>query len=224
MFKKIAVLGAGNGGYAMAADLSMASYHVNLYEDPDFAENIDSINEKGGIKVIARNYNGEEIILPAGGKTGFTKIKGSVSANIEEALDGVDLIMLIVPGFVREKFIRKMAPLLKDGQTIVVWPAYFGALQCSNLLDKMGIKKSINICETESILYVSRKNNPATISVMGTKHKLLISSFPSRNIKNIIKDLQIIYPQLVEAENVFETTFSNVNPPPASTECVAKFV
>ena len=40
MFQKIAVLGTGNGGYAMAADLSMSVYNVNLYEDPDFTENI----------------------------------------------------------------------------------------------------------------------------------------------------------------------------------------
>lgn len=213
MFKKIAVLGAGNGGYAMAADLSMAGYYVNLYEDPDCIENIDAVNERGGIEVVARNYTGEEIKLPAGGKTGFAKVKGRVTANIKEALDGVDLIMLIVPGFVREKFIRKMAPLLEDGQIIVIWPAYFGALQCSNLLEKMGIKKDVIICETESILYVTRKSGSATISIMGTKNKLLLSVFPSRNTSKIIKDLQNIYPQLVEAKNVFETTFSNVNPP-----------
>lgn len=213
MFEKIAVLGAGNGGYAMAADLSMAGYYVNLYEDPDCIENIDAVNKRGGIEVVARSYTGEEIILPAGGKTGFAKVKGKVTANIKEALDGVDLIMLIVPGFVREKFVRKMAPLLEDGQTIVIWPAYFGALQCSNLLEKIGIKKDIIICETESILYASRKSGTATISVMGTKNKLLLSAFPSKNTKKVMKDLQNIYPQLVEAKNVFETTFSNVNPP-----------
>jgi len=211
MFEKIAVLGAGNGGYAMAADLSMAGYYVSLYEDPDCTENIDAIKEKGGIEVVARDYTGEERKLPAGGKTGFVKIKGKVTVNIQEALNGVDLIMLIVPAFVREKFIRKMAPFLKDGQTIVVWPAYFGALQCSNLLEKIGIKKEIVICETESILYASRKSGTAVISVMGTKNKLLLSAFPSKNTKKVIKDLQNIYPQLVEAKNVLETTFSNVN-------------
>ena len=213
MFRKIAVLGAGNGGYAMAADLSMAGYYVNLYEDPDCIENIEAVYKRGGIEVVARSYTGEEIILPAGGKTGFAKLKGKATTNIKEALDGVDLIMLIVPGFVREKFVRKMASLIKDGQTIVIWPAYFGALQCSNLLGKMGIKKNIIICETESILYVSRKSGPAKVSIMGTKNKLLLSAFPSKNTNKIIKDLQKIYPQIVEAKNVFETTFSNVNPP-----------
>ena len=90
MYKKIAVLGAGNGGYAMAADLSMAGHYVNLYEDPNCIENIDAINESGGIKVIAKSYTGDEIMLPAGGKTGYAKTQGRVTVNIEEAIAGVD--------------------------------------------------------------------------------------------------------------------------------------
>jgi hypothetical protein len=39
-------LGAGNGGYAMAADLSMSVYNVNLYEDPDFTENINATKDR----------------------------------------------------------------------------------------------------------------------------------------------------------------------------------
>lgn len=211
MFKKIAVLGAGNGGYAMAADLSMSGYDVNLYEDPDFAANLDAVKAKGGIEVIAKKYTGENIKLPAGGSTGFVSMKGEITSNIKKALDGTDLIMLIVPAFVREKFIRRMAAFLENGQTIVIWPAYFGALQCYNLLKEIGIKKDITICETESILYVARKIGSNKVSIMGTKNKLLLSAIPSSNTNKVMKDLKTIYPQLVEAENVFETTFSNVN-------------
>lgn len=143
MFQKIAVLGSGNGGCAMAADLSMSGYDVNLYEDPKFVKNINSVKEQGGIEVIAEKYTGEKFELPAGGSTGFARIKGTITSNMKEALNGVDLIMLIVPGFVREKFIRKMAPFLENGQTILVWCAYFGALQCHNLLKEIGVKKTL---------------------------------------------------------------------------------
>lgn len=88
MFRKIAVLGAGNGGYAMAADLSMSGYNVNLYEDPNFIENINAVKEKGGIEVIAKKHTGEELKLPAGGSTGFACLKGKITANIKEVLDG----------------------------------------------------------------------------------------------------------------------------------------
>ena len=68
MFKKIAVLGAGNGGHAMSTELSQVGYQVNLYEHPDVAANLDPIIEKGGINVIAETPSGEPLELPAGGK------------------------------------------------------------------------------------------------------------------------------------------------------------
>jgi len=47
---KIAVLGAGNGGYACSADLSLAGYIVNLYELPMFKTNLEPIiNNKKSI-------------------------------------------------------------------------------------------------------------------------------------------------------------------------------
>ncbi len=73
MNEKIAVLGAGNGGCAMAADLSMVGYEINLYEYPDYADNLKPIIERGGIEIISRTPAGEELILPAGGKNSFVK-------------------------------------------------------------------------------------------------------------------------------------------------------
>ena len=32
MRKRVAVLGAGNGGYALASDLALSGYKVNLFE------------------------------------------------------------------------------------------------------------------------------------------------------------------------------------------------
>jgi opine dehydrogenase len=58
MNKKIVILGAGNGGYAMAADLSMVGYETNLYEYPDYTENLKPITEKGGIEMISRTPAG----------------------------------------------------------------------------------------------------------------------------------------------------------------------
>ena len=84
MFKKIAILGAGHGGHAMSAELSQVGYEVNLYEHPDVADNLKPIIEKGGINLIAHTPAGEPLVLPAGGKTGFVKITGKVTSNMEK--------------------------------------------------------------------------------------------------------------------------------------------
>ena len=48
---KIAVLGAGNGGYALASDLALSGFEVNLFELDKFkVQNLIPIQEKGGIE------------------------------------------------------------------------------------------------------------------------------------------------------------------------------
>ena len=169
MNEKIAILGAGNGGYAMAADLSMVGYEVNLYEYPDYADNLKPIIERGGIEIISRTSAGEELILPAGGKTGFVKIKGKITSNAQEAIKDADIIMLVVPAFAREAFIREFAPYLEDGQIIVIWPGYFGALQCAKLFKDLGVNKNVDIAETESLIYNCTKLGGAKIYNKGNK-------------------------------------------------------
>jgi len=214
MLKKIAVLGAGNGGYVMAADLSMVGHEVNLYELPEYAENnLGPVIERGGIEVISQDTSGVEIILSAGGKSGFTKISGKVSSDIKEAISGVDIIMLVVPGFVREKFIRTFAPYLEDGQIIAIWPGYFGALQCAKLLKDLGVEKDIAIAETESLIYNCTKLGNAKVRNKGQKEKMLVSVFPAKKKEAVFNELQKIYPQFLPSNNVLETTLVNVNPP-----------
>ncbi len=212
MNKKIAILGAGNGGYAMAADLSMVGYEVNLYEYPDYADNLKPIIEKGGIEIISRTPAGEELELPAGGKTGFVKIKGKVTSNAQEAIKGTEIIMLVVPAFGREAFIRDFAPHLEDGQIIVIWPGYFGALQCAKLLKDMGINKKVSIAETESLIYNCTKLGEAKVYNKGNKEHLLISFLSAIKKEEIFRKLNKIYPQFTLADNVLQTTLANGNP------------
>jgi len=213
MSKKIAVLGAGNGGYVMAADLSMVGHKVNLYELPEYAENnLGPVIEIGGIEVISQDTYGNEIVLSAGGRSGFTKISGTVGSDIQKAVSGVDVIMLVVPGFVREKFIRALASYLEDGQIITIWPGYFGALQCAKLLNDLGIEKDIAIAETESLFYNCAKLGNAKVRNKGQKNEILVSVFPGKKKKDTITELKKIYPLFVPAKNVLETTLANINP------------
>ena len=51
MKKNIAVIGAGNGGFAMAGDLTLAGYGINLFELPEFEHNILPVKDSGGIEI-----------------------------------------------------------------------------------------------------------------------------------------------------------------------------
>ena len=45
MIEHIAIVGAGNGGKAAAADLALQNKHVRLFEFPEFKRNLEAIIE-----------------------------------------------------------------------------------------------------------------------------------------------------------------------------------
>ena len=50
--KRVAVLGAGNGGITAAADLKLRGFEVSLFELPQFSRNIDLLRERKGEVVL----------------------------------------------------------------------------------------------------------------------------------------------------------------------------
>ena len=201
MPKKVAILGAGAGGYAMSAELAQLGYEVNLYEHPDVAENLRPIIEKGGINVIVPNLKE---------KSGFVKITGKVTSNMKEAVEGVSLMMLVTPAQFRKSFIRLLAPYIEDGQTIVVWQGYFYALQVAGIFKDMGVKKDVTICETDTLIYACKKTGSNIVLVKGKKDKVLLAAFPSNRNEDLLRDLRVIFPECITAKNILETSLSNI--------------
>ena len=204
MPKKIAILGAGAGGYAMSAELSQLGYEVNLYEHPDVADNLKPVTDTGGIEVIVPNLKE---------KSGFVKIAGKVTSDMKEAVDGTNFIMLVTPAQFRESFIRLLASHVEDGQTIVVWQGYFSALQVAGIFKDMKVQKDVTICETDSLIYACKKTGANKVLVKGKKGKVLVAAFPSNRNEAVLRDLRAIFPECIAARNTLETSLSNIGLP-----------
>ncbi|MCK4821912.1 NAD(P)-binding domain-containing protein, partial [bacterium] len=114
--RSITVIGAGNVGCAIAADLTLAGHEVILYEMPKFSEKIDPIVQSGGIK------------LSGVGRKGFAKIH-RVTTDIIEAVRGTRIIMVATIGWAHKAIAELCAPYLEDGQTVIVISAQFGSLE-----------------------------------------------------------------------------------------------
>lgn len=63
MVKKVAVLGAGNGGMTAAAELKEKGFEISLYELPQFAKNLQVMQEKGGILLQEQRSSCQRSIL-----------------------------------------------------------------------------------------------------------------------------------------------------------------
>jgi len=205
--KKIAVIGAGNMGYSMAADLTLAGHEVNLYEMPRFKDNLDPVIERGGI----------ELSLASGlaGRQGFAKIS-VLTTEMTEAIRGVRLIMVTTTTAGQQTIAELCAPYLKDGQTIVLPPGHGGSLLFAKILKEKGIKKGVKIAETTSAFYACRRvvgQAKAVIRFYGGGFKRLpISAIPARDTDEVIDELEGVCPiPLLKGRNVLEVGLSTPN-------------
>ena len=81
---RFTIAGAGHGGKAMAAHLSLKGFEVNLYNRTP--EHIAAIKARGGVEL--ESYEG--------GPHGFGELN-IVTSDIQEAIESTDVIMVVVP-------------------------------------------------------------------------------------------------------------------------------
>jgi opine dehydrogenase len=194
--EKVSVLGAGNGGQALSAHLAINGCEVNLFEHPKFKENIEKINEKGGIEL-------------SGKLQGFGKIS-QATTDIKEAIEDTSIIMIVAPSFAQRPLIELALPYLVNSQIIVLIPGNFGSFEIKKILKNSG--KELIIAETNSLPYACRKVEEGKVNIWGVKSYISIASLPAVNIKKVIEILNDFFPiPLTPAKNSLAISFSNPN-------------
>jgi opine dehydrogenase len=195
--KTIAVLGAGNGGCAAAADLTLRGYEVRLFSRSE--KTLAPLLQRGGIELVE------------GGKEGFAA-PSLLTTNIKEAVEGVDLIITAIPAVAHEYLAQSLAPYLKDGQRILLNPGHTGgSLHFAHLLRGSQPRAKITLCETVTLTYICRMPLPARVEVYRRTTHLRCAAFPGKYTAELVKEISAIFPDVVPAENVLETGFSNIN-------------
>jgi opine dehydrogenase len=196
--KHIAVLGAGGTGHAIAADLSLAGFEVNLYEHPDFHKgNLEVIGEHGGITITGAE------------RKRFTRIK-CVTSKIEEALHDVGIIIVAVMATRHEGIAELCAPYLADGQTIVISAGNAGSLVFANKLNEKGVSSKVAIAEFQGNLYSCRMIAPAEVFVALSSPIKYIAAFPAKDTGKVIDDLKGLF-NVLPATNVVEAALNSPN-------------
>jgi opine dehydrogenase len=199
MKSKIAVLGGGHGAHAMAADLSLKGYEVNLCEAPEF--------EEGFHATLARQA--VDLIDPSGER--HSAKLGLATTDFQVALRDVEYIMMNVPAVAAKGFFERVIPYLRDGQTLIKWSGNFSALIFARILKEMGVKKTVTLAEGHTLPWGCRLTEPGTVQIMVWVTRLLLAAFPGKNIDKIIDGMKSMYP-VVPCENVLATSLNNLNP------------
>lgn len=194
--KTIAVLGAGHGGSAAAADLGARGFSVRLHaRNPD---RLAPIRAQGGI--LARGV--QEGLVPV----------DLLTTDVGEAIRGADLIMLVVPSVAHEPYARALAPLLDGSQPIFLNPGHTGGgLHFLNELCRAGYRGPVRLCETVSLTYITRMEGPAAVGIYSYTKQLGFAALPAKHNAELFALLRPVYPEIRQATSVIETALSNMN-------------
>lgn len=192
---KIAVLGAGNGGQAIAGFLSLSGYDVSLY-DIDVLK-IEELQKKGGIDLEGRI-------------TGFGTV-GCITTEIEKAVIGAEIIMVTTVANAHRAVAKNIAPFIEDGQVIILNPGRTcGALVFKQTLIECGCTKRFYLGEAQTLVYACRVVENGIVNVIGVKDEVLLSGLPAADTDYILKRINPIFPSFMKADNVLRTSLENI--------------
>jgi opine dehydrogenase len=193
--KTIAVLGAGHGGCAAAADLTARGYTVYLHARRDAT--LEPLRKAGGIHA-------------RGVQEGLFPIK--MTTDVAEAIAGADLIMLVVPSVAHSDYARALAGLIDGRVPIFLNPGHTGGgLHFLKELRAAGFRGPVKTGETVSLTYITRMEGPATVGIYSYTRNQRFAALPGRHADELFETVHAIYPQTVKASSVIETALANMN-------------
>jgi len=195
--QKIAILGAGNGGCAAAADLTLRGYEVRLFSRSETT--LLPIVKRGGIEMLENGV--EKFARPF-----------FVGSHLSAVVNGADLIIIAAPSVAHEYLAENLAHNLTDGQRLLLNPGHTGgSLHFANMLRAFGCRAKIKLCETVTLTYICRMPQPARVEIYRRTTNLRCAAFPGKESPALVKEIEEIYPNVILAENVLETGLSNIN-------------
>ena len=194
--RTVAVLGAGHGGCAAAADLGRRGFAVRLHTRN--AERLDELRRHGGIEARGIHAGLVPIAL--------------TTTDLAEAVDGADLIMLVVPSVAHEPYARALAPLIDGSRPIFLNPGHTGGgLHFLAALRHAGYRGPVRSCETVTLTYITRLEGPATVNIYSYTNRLRFAALPGRHADELFALIEPLYPNILAASSVLETGLGNIN-------------
>lgn len=195
--KTVAILGGGNGGFAAAAHLTEMGHRVHLYNRS--AATIEGIQAAGGVQ-----YEG---VLGEG----FAPLP-VITSDLEEAIEGADLLMTCLPAIALEGLARQLAPLLTEPVPILLNPGSTGgALTFQHFLQQFGAPTRPAIGETNTLTYISRKREERVIYISSLVKNVRFATLEGPGAEALRQSALSIYESLVTVNSVLHTSLSNLN-------------
>jgi len=199
--KRVAVLGAGNGGITAAADFKNRGKEVSLYELPKFKKNIDALKKAG--KITVKEPSGEFSIVP-----------DLLTTDISEAIKDAQVILVTIPAFATEEFSRQLAPAVLEDQLIIFHcAASMCACRFLKVAKEMGIERKFKIGDLNTLAYGTRAFPEKGLVELSLRVKqLFFAAIPASETATLLNTARQIYDCIEPAKNIWNVLLVNGNP------------
>lgn len=176
---KVAVVGAGNGGCAVAADMAYRGLDVTLVKTSDALhnDNFSFLRENGGAMTLV-DFGENGCMDPENEDT--VEKTGRISCVTRDVsiVTGMDVVLLYTQTNFHEQVIARLAEFLRDGQVLLINPGY---LSTAYVLKHCG-DKDVTVVEAQSSFIDGRIAEPGKFKV-GFRNVLNpLGVYPSCNV------------------------------------------
>lgn len=192
--ERVAIIGAGNGGFAAAADFVRAGFDVRLFGRSQ--STIDPVIARGGVEF--EGVLGE----------GFAPLS-IVTSDAAIAMHGADVVVMMGPTHAHEDMARVIAPHLTRDQILLAAPGHTLTLLPS-ALRAAGAADTV-FCETSTLPYICRKTTSARVKISRKAAKLKFSAFPAKHTERLARQLKRLLPALSPVPTLLDTVFPYTN-------------
>jgi opine dehydrogenase len=200
MTMRYAVIGAGNGGYAMAGELALLGRDIVLFDFLAFEDRLAPLRAAGGVWVESRIDH-----FPGGRGEHFARLP-KIATDISVIAD-VDIVIVVVPGQHHEKVIAVALPHLRNGQLVLLNPGGVGGCLVWAASIRSTGRSGVLLAQPSDLLYAGYRTNDGRVIVADKKKKAVLGIFPNRDGDRVLSLLED-FPEFVPAANVLEAGMS----------------
>ncbi len=168
--RKVAVLGAGSGGFMCAADFGNMGFEVALFSRE--ADRVKGVKAKGSIEVVDIESKPMDM-------------KGTVAlvtSDIAEAVRGAQVIVNPIPYFACEEYARLVAPYLEEGQTVIYLGKGGASLTWAKVLRELKIDKKVYLGDTNTLPYGASRMGESRVRLENRTQNLILGTFPGKDV------------------------------------------
>ena len=197
---KVAIIGSGHGGCAMAAVLSMQGHDVSLVKlgDVMHTDNFRILKKRKTIRLKGIEGEGEFPLRCVTHRPG-------------EAVPDAELVLIYYVSNYHDFVARQCADYFHQGQTVVLNPGYCGSLLMLRRMKAIGNDAVPLFAEFETLPYSCRLDADGAVTIVSRNVRHPFALFPQNRSDEFIARFGSVFGECVPRSHLLEVALHNPN-------------